>query len=229
VVVASHGYIEPDVYETIDYTTRYADALARSGYLVLHPNLRGYSPSDEGDNLFRVGMAVDVLNLIAIVRSQGGRPGPLAAADPQAIGVWGHSMGGGVSTRVITVDQGVRAAVLYGPMSGDERQNYERILNYFSDGQRGLEELNAPPSAFRRISPIYYLDRIQTAVSLHHGGNDSEVPLAWSQDLCRRLDELAKTVECFTYPGQPHTFYGDSDLLFMQRMVNFYDRWLKSP
>ncbi len=96
VIIAVHGYIEPSIYNTIDYTTRYADAFARAGYLVIHPNLRGYPPSDSGDNLFRVGMAVDVLNLIALVKAGGGQPGPLAKADSQRIGLWGHSMGGGM-------------------------------------------------------------------------------------------------------------------------------------
>jgi dipeptidyl aminopeptidase/acylaminoacyl peptidase len=227
VVVASHGYIDPNIYETIDYTTRYADALARNGYLVLHPNLRGYPPSDNGDNLFRVGMAIDVLNLIAIVRETGGEPGPLVDANKDAIGVWGHSMGGGVSTRVITVDPGIKAAVLYGAMSGDERENFERIFNYFSNGERGIEELAYPDDAYEVISPINYLERIQAAVSIHHGSNDGEVPLAWSQDLCNKLNELGKQVECFTYHGMPHTFYGESDDLFMQRMVDFYNRTLR--
>jgi len=64
VIIALHGYIDPAVYQTLDYTTHYADALSIAGNIVLHPNLRGYPPSDDGENLFRVGMAVDVLNLI---------------------------------------------------------------------------------------------------------------------------------------------------------------------
>jgi dipeptidyl aminopeptidase/acylaminoacyl peptidase len=227
VVIASHGYIEPAVYQTLDYTTHYADALAVAGYLVLHPNLRGYLPSEEGPNLFRVGMALDILNLIAVVKSQAGQPGPLERADPDRIGLWGHSMGGGISTRVMTVSPDVDAVLLYGAMSGDDRQNYERIYTVFSDGERGLEELSAPPEAFERISPIYYLDRIQAAVSIHHGEMDEEVPLDWSLDLCQRLSDLGKRVECFTYSGQPHTFYGENDLLFIDRTVEFFDRWLK--
>jgi dipeptidyl aminopeptidase/acylaminoacyl peptidase len=204
VVIALHGYIEPAIYDTIDYTTRYADALARAGFLVLHPNLRGYPPSDDGENLFRVGMAIDVLNLIALVKEQGGRPGPLEGADPNAIGLWGHSMGGGISTRVITISPDVRAAVLYGAMSGDEQKNYERIFHYFSNGTRGQEELNTPAEAFQRISPINFLDRIQAAVSIHHGKEDPDVPLA-SPWICASGWELGKSVECFTYPDQPHT------------------------
>jgi len=228
VVIASHGYIEPEVYNTLDYTTGYADALARSGYLVIHPNLRGYRPSDDGPNLFRVGMAIDVLNLIALVKSQGGQHGALQLANPERIGLWGHSMGGGVSTRVMVVNPGVRAVVLYGAMSGDEQKNYERIFNVFSEGLRGQEELSAPAEAFLRISPVYFLDQVQAAVSIHHGTGDTEVPPEWSLDLCERLQALAKDVECFSYPGQPHTFNGEGEQLFIQRMIDFYDRYLSS-
>ena len=227
VVLVLHGYIDPDVYNTLAYTTRYADSLARAGYLVVHPNLRDYPPSDTGPNAFRVGMAVDVLNLMALVREQGGQPGPLQQADPDAIGLWGHSMGGGITLRVITVDPGVRAAVLYGSMSGDEKTNYERIL-YWTGGERGLEELDTPDEALRRISPIFYLDRIQAAVSIHHSDADELVPPEWSLDLCERLQGLGKTVECFTYSGLPHTFRGEGDQLFMQHTAAFFDQYLKT-
>jgi uncharacterized protein len=227
VIITVHGYIDPEVYQTLDYTTGYADALARSGYLVIHPNLRGYPPSEEGDNLFRVGMAIDVLNLIALVKEQGGQPGPLDLADRSTIGLWGHSMGGGIATRVMTVSQEVDAVVLYGAMSGDDQKNYERIFNYFSNGTRGLEELSYPSEAFDRISPINFLDRIHAAVSIHHGNQDTEVPLEWSEDLCNRLLEIGKMVECYTYNKQPHTFGGEGDQLFVKRTVDFFNRYLK--
>jgi uncharacterized protein len=227
VVIAIHGYIEPEIYNTLDYTTGYADALARAGFIVLHPNLRGYPPSDDGDNRFRVGMAVDILNLIALVKANAGQPGPLALAAPVKIGLWGHSMGGGITTRVLTVSPDVKAAVLYGAMSGDEQKNYERIFHYFSNGTRGLEELNAPEEAFQRISPVNFFDRIQAAVSIHHGEEDADVPPVWSAETCRRLKGLGVDVECFTYPGQSHTFHGDGDALFIQRTVEFFNRYLR--
>jgi dienelactone hydrolase len=228
VIIAIHGYIEPDIYQTLDYTTHYADALARAGFLVLHPNLRDYPPSDSGDNLFRVGMAVDILNLIAIVKETGGKPGALQLANPQAIGMWGHSMGGGITLRVITVSPDVRVAVLYGAMSGDEVQNWEAI-NRWSNGQRGLAELKVPVSELAGISPINFLDRIQAAVSINHGQSDPLVPLKWSLDLCDRLKALAKSVECYTYKNEPHTFNGEGDQLFIQRSIDFYRRELLGP
>jgi dipeptidyl aminopeptidase/acylaminoacyl peptidase len=125
------------------------------------------------------------------------------------------------------VDPSIKAAVLYGSMSGDEKKNHEKIL-IWTNGQRGQEELNTPEEDLERISPIFHLDRIESAISVHHGELDGTVPLEWSVDLCQRLDELGKTVECFTYPGQPHTFRGDSDQLFIQRIIAFFDRFLKN-
>lgn len=111
-------------------------------------------------------------------------------------------------------------------MSGDERQNYEAI-NSWSYGLRGLEELAVPVEELETISPIYYLDRITAAVSIHHGRADELVPLRWSIDLCERLTTLEKEVECFWYENAPHTFYGEGEALFEQRVVEFFNRMLR--
>jgi dipeptidyl aminopeptidase/acylaminoacyl peptidase len=228
VVIALHGYIDPAAYNTLDYTTHYVDALANAGYIVLHPNLRGYLPSDHGENLFRVGMAIDVLNLIALVHSQSGGPDPLRNANPNAIGLWGHSMGGGITTRVLTVSEDVKAAVLYAAMSGDEQKNYEAIRQW-SGQTRGLEELNVPVEALDRISPMYFFQNITAAVSIHHGMADQLVPLDWSVTTCDKLTALGKNVQCQYYENMPHTFYGAGDKEFIGNTVQFFDQYLKTP
>jgi dipeptidyl aminopeptidase/acylaminoacyl peptidase len=228
VIIALHGYIDPAIYQTLDYTTHYADALASAGYLVLHPNLRGYQPSSEGDNLFRVGMAIDVLNLIALVKEKSAKPGLLQNADPESIGLWGHSMGGGVSTRVLTVSQDVDAAVLYAAMSGDEGKNYEAIDRWLN-GSMGLEELAVPAGVLENISPMYFFEDITAAVGIHHGLEDKLVPVQWSMQTCEQLTALEKEVECHYYEGMPHTFYGAKEKEFIRYTVQFYDRYLKAP
>jgi len=228
VIIALHGYIDPALYNTLDYTTHYADALASAGYIVLHPNLRGYAPSDDGENLFRVGMAVDVLNLIALVQSQSGGTDLLRTARPDRIGLWGHSMGGGITTRVLTVTDDVRAAVLYAAMSGDEQKNYEAIRGW-SGQTRGLDELNAPVEALNRISAMYFFGNITAAVSIHHGTLDGTVPLDWSVTTCEQLTALGKSVECTYYQDMPHTFYGTGDEEFIQNTVQFFNQHLKIP
>ncbi len=227
-VIALHGYIEPEVYGTLDYTTGYADALARAGYIVLHPNLRGYPPSDEGENLFRVGMAIDVLNLIGIVVHHDWAGTPLENGDPAHLGLWGHSMGGGISTRVMLVSPEVDAVVLYAAMSGDERKNWEAI-NGWSFSVRGVDELAFPVEELDRVSPMYFFDRLTAEVSIHHGRVDELVPLNWSITTCDALTALGKKVECWYYEQMTHTFYGEGDQLFITRTVQFFDRVLKIP
>jgi dipeptidyl aminopeptidase/acylaminoacyl peptidase len=226
VLIALHGYIDPAIYNTIDYTTGYADALARAGYVVLHPNLRGYPPSDDGDNLFRVGMALDVLNLIGILLQNDWGGTPLESGEPTRLGLWGHSMGGGISTRVMLIHPEVDAVVLYAAMSGDEKQNWEAIRDW-SAGTRGLEELSVPEENLQEISPVYFFDRLSAEVSIHHGRADELVPLRWSVATCDQLTLMGKGVECWYYQNMPHTFYGDGDQLFITRIVQFFDRVLK--
>ena len=232
VVLMLHGYIDPEEYETVAYTRRYADALAEAGYFVIHPNFRNYPPSDSGPDPFRTGYAIDVLNLIAILRRQSQDPlGTLRRADAEAIYLWGHSMGGGVALRVLTVLPApyLRAAVLYGAMSGDEAQNYGRIRGW-TGGRGGGFELAAPPDALAAISPATYLDRIAAAVAIHHSEADDVVPVEWSHALCNRLQALSAAgdiphaPECWFYEAQPHTFRGDGDALFIARTIEFLGR-----
>jgi dipeptidyl aminopeptidase/acylaminoacyl peptidase len=173
-------------------------------------------------------MAIDVLNLIAIVQSQSGGTDPLGKAMPEHIGLWGHSMGGGIATRVLTVSDDVQAAVLYAAMSGDEAKNYAAIREW-SAQTRGLEELNIPVEALDRISAMYYFQNITAPVSIHHGRADALVPLDWSVTTCDQLTALGKNVECTYYQDMPHTFYGAGDQEFIQNTITFFDRYLKAP
>jgi len=223
VAIVLHGYVPPERFRTVTYTYLYADALARAGYIVIHPNLRNFAPSDNGPDPFRTGMAVDVLNLIEIIKTEAGQPGLLQKANADFIGLMGHSMGGGITLRVTTVSNAVDAAVLYGAMSGHERWNYEKIL-LWSGGARGQAELDTSDEDLERISPIYHLANINTPIEIHHGDNDLVVPPEWSVDLCDRLTALDKPVVCYTYPGQPHTFQGKGNDLFTQRLIQFFDQ-----
>lgn len=226
VAIVAHGYIPPDEYEIITYTERYVNALVEAGYFVFHPNLRNFPPSDDGDITFRVGYAVDLLNLIAIIKTQSQDPhGILRRAQGDYIHLMGHSMGGGAALRAITVwPDAVRALVLYGSMSGDEATNYRQIQQW-TNGQLGAFELTAPPDMLEAISPVYHLDRLQTPISIHHSVDDQTVPYVWSEQLCADLQAIAYPVECFTYEGVPHTFRGYADTLFMERMIEFFRRY----
>lgn len=207
VVIALHGYIPANEYETLDYSTRYADSIARKGYIVLHPNMRNFPPSDSPgrrqDSL--AGYTVDVMNLIALVDKLAGQEGIFKNADMQRLGIWGHSLGGGVALRVATLESRIKAIVLYGAVS--QRYNNDPL---------GL--------------PVYDLRVIDAPFSIHHGLDDDTVSPDWSETLCNTLEELGKEHECYFYEGQPHTFYrlGSGDALFIQRTVDFFNKYLEN-
>jgi uncharacterized protein len=231
VAILLHGYVNPNEYDLVPYTRRYADALAEAGFFVIHPNLRNYPPSDSGPDPYRIGYAIDVLNLIAIIREQSQDPeGHLRRADADDINLWGHSMGGGVALRVIAVNDSpyIRTALLYGSMSGDEVKNYTRIRGWTND-QIGEFELAAGPESFRAISPIYHLDRLTAAVAVHHSQVDDVVPVEWSQEICEELaglhasGQIPHPPSCYFYDAQPHTFRGQGDTLLIQRTIEFFN------
>lgn len=117
VVILDHGYFKPSEYKTGDGTIHAADTFVREGYLTLAPDYRCYAGSQCGANPLYVGYAIDVLNLIASLPS-------LPYADTSRIGIWGHSMGGGITIRVLTINDQIKAAALYGALSADDEVHY---------------------------------------------------------------------------------------------------------
>jgi uncharacterized protein len=230
VVMVLHGYVNPANYNVTTYTTRYADALARAGFVVLHPNYRGHAPSQgSADGLFRVGYALDVLHLLGSLRRQAGQKGIFATADATRVGLWGHSMGGGITHRVLVVRPNwVKAAVLYGAMSSSERDNAERVYTFYSNRTRGEFEYNTPEKWLRLISPSFFLSRVTAKISVHHGTADESVPYAWSVKYCQTMKRLGKNISCYGYNRAPHLFARGSrtDVLFQSRVKAFFEQSL---
>ncbi len=233
VVIVIHGYQLPATYKTVAYTSVYADYLANNGYLVLHPDLRGHGTS-EGQPGSRIEYAVDVLNLIALAKKL-----PNARSD-MGFGVFGHSMGGGIAGRVMVASPDVKAAVLYAAVTLDEtRPDRFRATGTPTPASGGASASASTPMPTRtplpqevaeRLSPINYLRYLSGPVSVHHGTADEQVNPQNSERVVERLQaegRAGRAYEYFTYPGQPHTFYGEGAALFNRRVVAFFDRNLK--
>lgn len=229
VVIFLHGYVNPLLYETLDYSMRYADDLARRGFIVIHPNLRGYPPSDGTEtDPFDVGKTIDVLNLVALIQRDAGKTGLLLQANPDKIALWGHSSGGGIAIRAITVNMpsltgtgpAIKAAILYAPMSGDEAKNVYR--NYYVFTQPRWEyEINLPADALIPISPVNFYDRIEAAVQVHHGAVDKLIPIEWSRETSSQMQAAGVTLEYYEYRTQTHNFCCESYKWMLDRLVTF--------
>ena len=226
VVILNHGYIPPSRYWSGADTWRAADYLARHGYLTIAPDFRGWGGSDSGENFFRTGLVIDVLNLISSLPS-------LPKADPERVGMWGHSMGGGVTTKAITIDPRIKAAVLYAPVSADDTEVLQRWGRFMRGGDPGDPRFRAyrqavrDPDFLRLTSPIHYFDFVTAPVQIHQGTADTVTPPRWAKAIRDALQAAGKEVEYFVYSGQGHVFRGESWRLFMERVVAFYDRHLK--
>jgi dienelactone hydrolase len=227
IIIALHGYVNPLEYQTLDYTADAADGLAREGYLVVHPNLRNFPPSDNGDVMFRAGYAVDVLNLIVLLQDKAGKPGLFEKANAGKIGIWAHSMGGDIALKVAVISPYVKAIFLYAPMSGDEQKN-SQFFNFMVGSPENQKEMLVSPEIFKSVSPATYYNDVSAAIQIHHGTGDTTIPIAWAQETCQELKDAGRKVECFYYDGAEHTFRARYMTDFGQRMDAFFTKYLKN-
>jgi len=225
VVILNHGYIPPSRFWSGADTWRAADHLAAQGYLTISPDFRGWGGSDSGENFFRTGLVIDVLNLVSSLPS-------LSQADPGRVGMWGHSMGGGVTTKAITIDPRIRAAVLYGPVSPDDADVMGRWGRGGGGGSdeslaRAYREASRDEAFLQLTSPIHYMYLVSAPVHIHQGAADRTTPPKWAEAIRDALQTAGKEVEYFSYPRQGHALEGESWDLFMQRVTDFFGQTLK--
>lgn len=220
-IIAIHGNYKTGGYQLMPYSTIYADRIAEEGYIVFHPNMRNYGKSGKGDDLYRNGLATDILNLLALIKSQQSVIAPLNKLDPRRVGIWAHSMGGEVALRVLTISNQVDATMLYAPMSGNLLMNATYI--------QSQEELDTPPQLIPLISTDAAYSLITSPIALYHGTADTIITVGWSIDTCDQLTELGKNVECTFYEGAKHTFNSNYTADFEQSYFDFFAKHLKTP
>lgn len=227
VILLNHGYYTPSRYRQGDGTRAAADALAEQGYLTLASDYRNHAGSDPGPSPFRTGYVVDVMNLLALLNTL-----PPGWADPQRVGMWGHSMGGGITVNAaVLAGDALDAVVIYGGMSGDMADNTRHIRamwerDEFTDPVRAWGGPDQHPDAYARLSALNYLHLAHAAFSIHHGTHDEQVPYPWSEKLGAAVATAGLPVEHFAYPHAPHSFRGDDWAHFMARVTTFFDAHL---
>jgi uncharacterized protein len=231
VVILVHGYYPLDVYQTGNGTRLAADYLADRGFMTLSPDLRSHAGSDVAPNVFRAGHVIDTLHLIPLAQQ-------LPSARPGKVGLWGHSNGGAIAAKVMTVSDQIGAALIYAPASLTIAEDYQFRL------ERRAARGNQPPGVrsgvidtidiefpvkpdqgtdlYQRLSPLPYLQYATMPIQIHWGTNDEIVPRNWPGDLYDGLVAAGQPVEFFEYPGQPHSFQGQGNALYLERMVEFF-------
>jgi fermentation-respiration switch protein FrsA (DUF1100 family) len=237
VVVFNHGYISPDQYRTTERYVAYVDGFARSGYIVFRSDYRGHDNS-EGVARSAYGApdyTIDVLNAVAAIKGFEG-------ADPNRIGMWGHSMGGFITLRSMVTEEDIRAGVIWAGVV----VSYADLFQRWSRGgatpgptrtprpgswRNTLMEIHGTPEENPKfwdpLSANSYLDEISGPVQLHHGAADASVPLEFSQILYQQIEAVGGVAELYEYPGDNHNL-SNYFTLAMQRSIDFFDRYVKN-
>lgn len=240
VIIFNHGYIPPNVYRTTERYVAYVDAIAKSGYIVFKSDYRGHG-SSEGEGRGGYGSpdyTTDVLNAVSSMKKY-------ADADPNRIGMWGHSMGGFLTLRSLVIDPGIKAAVIWGGVvasysdmlslwhhsTGSDAPDSPIPTGVTGRGWRNglVQQYGLPaenPDFWNSISANSYLADISAPIQLHQAQGDTEVPPIFSDLLYKQILAVDGTVELYKYPGDNHNISGNFATA-MQRTIQFFDKYVK--
>jgi dipeptidyl aminopeptidase/acylaminoacyl peptidase len=233
-VVFNHGYIPPPEYRTTEKYLAYTDAFSRNGFVVLRPDYRGHGNSDgEPTGAYgSPGYTIDVLNAFESLLQQ-------KSVNQERVGMWGHSMGGYITLRAMVVNPQIKAGVIWGGVVGsypDLLSNWHRRRSPSpstpTGRRRWREELlsrygepESNPEFWQSISANSYLSQLAGPVQLHHGEEDSSVPVEFSRSLASQMEAAGKEAELFTYPGDDHNISRNLSIA-LARSVEFFRRVL---
>ncbi|HLO32034.1 MAG TPA: alpha/beta fold hydrolase [Anaerolineales bacterium] len=235
VIIFNHGFIPPDIYRTTERYVAYVDLIARSGYIVFRSDYRGHDQS-EGEARGAYGApdyTVDVLNAVASMKKY-------PDADPNRIGMWGHSMGGYITLRAMVISKDIKAGVIWGGVVAP----YPEMLTSWRRGP-GAQATPTPsarswrfsltklygspdqnPAFWNSISANSYLKDISGPLQLHHSTTDEEVPVEFSETLFYQMLGAGQYVELYKYEGDNHNISNNFGTA-MQRTIEFFDRYVK--
>lgn len=237
VIIFNHGYIPPEQYRTTERYGAYVGGFARAGYIVFKPDYRGNGNSEgkpEGA-YYSPSYTVDVLNAVASLKKY-------PDANPEKIGMWGHSLGGSITLRSMVVTKDIKAGVIWAGVVAsyeDMMKNWRRVVPFMPSereqafrrpGRQALiDKYGDPdknPQFWQSISPIFFVKDISGPLQLHHGTADSEVPLLFSERLNEAMKNAGQSVEFYTYEGDDHNLSRNLSLA-LNRSVEFFDKYLK--
>ena len=150
-------------------------------------------------------------------------------ADPDRLAVTGYSYGGFMTSWTIGHTDRFKAAVVGAPVVNQESFfGTSDIGIWFAPWEMG-GGINEAREAFRRLSPINYVDKVTTPTLVLHGEADERCPIGQGEELFAGLVAAGKVpTEFVRYPGGSHMFIGQGRpthrVDFNRRVVDWVTR-----
>lgn len=162
----------------------------------------------------------------------------LGIADPERIGLIGHSNGGYGVLSLLVQTARFKAAVCSGGL-GNIIGHYGFMMRDGSSSWAAYQEealgLNGPPWQFPNKyienSPSFYLDRVQTPLLLVHGAEDNVAPSFLADEIFVGLRRLGKEAEYAKYEGEGHwegAWGHINQVDYLNRIIDWFDKYLKN-
>ena len=232
VIIVNHGYVPLEHYQSGSAYNQFVDAFAGQNYLVFQPDYRGHGNSDGAGLSLEAaaGYMADVLNAVASVKR-------LPDADPNRIGMWGHSLGGYLTLRTMVTTDDVQAGVIWASVTPGSPAVLTRWVvtqwpDLLPDGLWGdlivlrYAALLQESVVWEAFSLAGYEADLSGPIQLHHGSADPIVPPLFSVSLRDQLQAASQPVTYFSYAGDNHNLsLNFSDAI--ARSVAFFDRHVK--
>ena len=230
-IVMNHGYIDTSVYTNGRGLKREQDYMARNGFAVIHPDYRNHALSDKISTEpydFRQGYTTDVI--AAVLAVQNSELEELINVNASKVWMLGHSMGAWITQNVLVIrPELVQAAILYGPVSNAEYDNFERyqiwnrsrsslVQNVVSTYQTPDEN----PSFWDGVSSRTFFNYVQAPVMIFTGTADADTPTQWAESIYTNLQDLEKRSEIVRFEWEWHEFW-PRFWDFMQQSRDFFN------
>ena len=160
----------------------------------------------------------------------------MGIADPDAIGLHGHSWSGYQTAFVVTQTNIFAAAVAGAPVSnmtsayGGIRygRGLARLFQYETGQSRIGGSLWEARDLYIENSPLFYVDRIETPIMLQFGDVDEAVPWTQGVELYLALRRLGKDAVFLQYHDEPHHLKKYPNKLdYSMKMKEYFDHYLK--
>lgn len=198
---------------------------AESGYVVVASQYRG-AGGNEGSDQFGGDDVHDVLNLIPFLKSR-------ALVDPNRIAMFGASRGAmmtylalkaqterrGSDIKVAATVSGVADLIMWGQQRPDLNNGFFQLYI----GASTVED----PARFKARSATYWAGSIRVPLLIQHGDADTDVDIAQSRALYRKMRAAGRVVKLIVFPGDIHGLPGH-EAGYLEAM-RWFQRYIALP